>query len=415
MKGPMLFLMLITVIAASVDTRAVPLLGAIIFQSAATTEQLSPTIDSLRSHVKHVFVCQPIGSTREMEGFMSEWSRYTKIPIVVHQGTRNACLRVYASLVPPTVVTVALVEWNMRLHVNGTIPQHDWYVDEKGHDNGYDYAVAPDQMGAVLDWSPFVMRVGARCGYLGRFICVESDVAHRHLLQVDYELDVDKDTRALIEREIISVKKYPPPVLDNVYITRQPLRFPGSRTAPEPPSDQEFAYAWYWMGRECEAQMSTDAARNAYTRRLAVSGEPGDHWYATYRMGDTSTDPLQATHLLLEAYNLQPKRREPLAALMRRYADEEKWTLCQMFGALALAIPFPAGPQTGPHVEIPIYEWMVADEYSLCLARLGHTADAAHLAERLLASPTLSTLPEEHRKRIEENIAVWKPRVGKAK
>jgi hypothetical protein len=169
------------------------------------------------------------------------------------------------------------------------------------------------------------------------------------------------------------------------------------------------------MGKECEAQMSTDAARHAYTMRLAVSGEPGDHWYATYRMGDTSDDPLQAINLLLEAYNLQPKRREPLAALVRRYADQGKYALCQMFGAIALAIPFPAGPETGPHVEIPIYEWMVADEYSVCLARLGHTADAAHLAERLLASPSLSTLSDEHRSRIEENIAVWKPKTGKAK
>jgi hypothetical protein len=393
---------------------AVPKLGALIFQAAADTMQLSPTIDSVKSYVSHVVVCQPVHATREMEGYMSEWSRHTHIPSAVYKGTRNACLRAYSNLVPPTVVSVVLVEWNMRLYVNGSIPMSSWHHEQStGIDNGAEYAVAPDQSGLVLDWTPLVMRVGARCGYLGRFICVDSDVAHRHLMAVDYELDVDKETRQVIERDMISIYKYPPPVLANVFITRQPLK--GKENAmPEPPADPEFAYAWYWMGRECEKTFAEmDAARMAFTRRLDLSDDAGDRWYATYRLGDMAVDPLQSVNLLLEAYNLQPRRREPLAALIRRYADEGKYALCQLFGSIALAIPFPAGPEIGPHIEVPIYEWMVADEYSVCLARLGHLREAADLAQRLLAASAITTMPEEHRQRIEENIAVWKPPVAK--
>ena len=71
------------------------------------------------------------------------------------------------------------------------------------------------------------------------------------------------------------------------------------------------------MGRECEIQMQTDMARNAYARRLESSGDPGDMWYTVYRLGDMAQDPAQSIRLLLEAYELQPRRREPLAALVR--------------------------------------------------------------------------------------------------
>jgi hypothetical protein len=404
----MIRITVVVLVLALCDGSAVPRLGALIFQSRATTQELSPVIESVKDHVRHIVVCQPEQSTREMEGYMSEWSRYTHIPSAVHKGTRNACLRVYTSLAPPTVVTVVLVEWNMRLHVNGSIPMSSWHHDVgTGADNGADYAVAPDQSGLVMDWTPLVMRVTARCGYLGRFICVDSAEAHRHLLLVDYELDVDKETRQVIERDIIPVSKYPPPVLSTVYITRIGKLSRGG--VPEPPADPEFAYAWYWMGRECELQMEGDTARMAFTRRLDLSDDPGDRWYATYRLGDMTTNPVQATYLLLEAYDLQPRRREPLAALMRRYADEGKYGLCQLFGSTALALPFPAGPQTGPHVELPVYEWMVADEYSVCLAHLGHAKEAADLARRLLATSSMTTMPVDQRKRIEENIAIWSP------
>jgi len=396
-----------------------PLLGAIIFQASADTQQLSPTIDSVRlAGVEHVFLCQPAHSTREMEGYMSEWSKHSRIPSTVHKGTRNACLAIYPTSVPPSIVTVVLVEWNMRLHVNGSIPISHWYLNDEAEDTGAEYAVVPDQNGLVLDWTPFVMRVGARCGYLGRFLCVDSDVAHRHMLQVEYELDVDKDTRELIERDMISPRKYPPPILSNVFITRESGKKKPQWSTPEPPADPGFAYAWYWMGRECESHMQPDMARNAYARRLDNSGDPGDLWYTVYRLGDMSVDPSQSIRLLLEAYDLQPRRREPLAALMRRYADEGKYTLCQLFGGLAMAIPFPRGPETGPHVEIPIYEWMVADELSVCMARLGHVKEAASLLDQLLANPRMTTMAPEHRTRMEENLLVWKttttPREKKA-
>lgn len=382
---------------------AVPLFGALVFQAGAEVMQLAPTIDSVRPHVQHVFVCQPEHSNREMEGYMGEWSRHTKIPSMIHKGTRNACLRVYESLAPPSILTVLLVEWNMRFHVNGTIP-HVRHLDEDA-----DYALAPDQSGQVLDWTPLAMNVGARCGYMGRFVCVGTDVAHRHLMQLEYELDVDKDTRELIERDMISIRRYPPPVLVNVLIIRQPPRVASSKAVPmDPPSDFHFGYAWYWMGKECEAQLQGEQARNAYVQRLQSSGDSGDMWYALYRLGDTDPDPAAAVRTLLEAYNMQPRRREPLAALMRRYADEDKYAMCHLFGAAAMTIPFPSGPQAGPHVEIPIYEWMVADELSLCLARLGHPGEAARLVEQLLNGSSLTTLPQEQRTRIQENLLVWK-------
>jgi len=342
---------------------------------------------------------------------MDEWSRQNRIPSVVHKATRNGCLRVYSTLIPATIISVVLLEPNMRIHVNGSIPIAHWNVDSFGEDLGADYAVVPDQSGLVLDWTPFIMQVGARCAYLGRFVCVDNDVAHRHLLQLDYELDVDQETRELIERDVICSRKYPPPVLQNVYITRDlsAAKKKKKHHAPlEPPSDPRFAYVWYWMGRELESQGNTEAARKAYLRRLENAGDPGDLWYTVYRMGDTSPEPSQATSLLLEAYNLQPRRREPLAALARRYADDSKYSLCMLFGLAALSLPFPTGPETGPHVETPIYEWMVADELTICLARLGRVKEAADLADKILSAVGLTTLSDEHRARIAENHLVWK-------
>lgn len=408
----LLFIVCLCVTGAS----ATALLGAIVFQGAADTQDLLATVNSARNAgAQHIFVCQPSRSTREAEGAMSEWSRYTHVPSLVHQATRNGCLRVYGTLVPATIVSFLLVERNMRIRVNGSIPVTHWQ-DAPGHGNYLEdnYAVVPDQSGLVLDWTPFIMRMGARCAYLGRFVCLYDDVTHRHLLQLDYELDVEEATRELIERDIVSPQRYPPPVLFNVFVTRHlpPPDKVKEQPEPEPPSDPHFAYAWYWMGRELEAQMNTEAARKAYVRRLENSGDPGELWYSIYRLGDTAPDPGQSIPLLLEAYNLQSQRREPLAALMRRYADEGKYAVCLLFGAAALTIPFPRGPDTGPHIEVPLYEWMVADELSICLARSGRVKEAAALAEKLLSIAELTTLDDKHRGRIMENLLVWKTKAG---
>jgi tetratricopeptide (TPR) repeat protein len=222
---------------------------------------------------------------------------------------------------------------------------------------------------------------------------------------------VDAADRELIE-DAMGEQRYPGVRLHNVTIRRVPPSGPAEAdTALLPPSDPGFGYAWYWLGRALEHRACStcnSVARDAFAKRFELGGgDRGDLWYASYRLGALAVQLEEAVPILLDAYNRDPGRREPLALLARRYREADKPELCVLFALAALSIPFPGGigPAAGPHLELHVYEWSVADDAALCLTALGQHERAAALYGQILAHPAHVTLSADQRARMEKNLA----------
>jgi len=384
-------------------------IGVLLMQEQASTEQMKPVLSTLSGIAAHVALCQ-MAYNEETALHMEDWSKRYGIRHIVYEGERNLCLASYrqSGLVPQR--RILLLEWNMHLEISGP-PSAIW--QQLDVDNGL-YGVAPDVNGLLLDWTPILLRVEAKCGFLGRLICVDNSYAHNKLLRVRFELDEDRESRELIEDAMVREGK--PLLLKNITITRKPPQGPSAMTADAhlaPPADTQFAHGWYWLGRALEDRgngSNTAAVQQVFSKRFElpspVPAERGEIWYAGYRIGALARPVEEAVPLLLDSYNRDPRRREPLAVLTRKYREADKYTLCRLFGLAALSVPCPIalGPDAGPHIELHVYEWTVVDDTVFCLSKLGEYDKAAKLLGQLLAYDKHATLPTDHRLRLEANL-----------
>jgi len=365
--------------------------GALVFQSTGTKEHITALLGPLQNaYVRHVALCQTLPDADTIK-YLEKWSRAQQIPILVIEGSRNVCLARYreSGLAPNGLML--LVEWNMQVHV-----QSKW-AWKLGADELY--GVAADQNGVIFDWTPLLLRIEAHCGYLGRFICVDNSYAHSLLLRTRFELDIEAWDRDLIEGALDLASGRA--ILANASVTRHPPWLPGDDEQPVmPPTDPEFAYAWTWTGRTYEALEMWDKAFEAYDHA-------GGEWYALYRAGAVllanGSLIAEASPYLLEAYNTEPRRREPLVVLARAYRRAKKFVLCRLYGMAALAVPFPFAPDAGPHIEVHVYEWVTVDETALCLMELREYHKAVSLLDHVLENKKYSTLPTPERERLQQN------------
>lgn len=386
--------------------------GALVFQPQhVTTQQLQPLLGTLDAVAGHVALCQFVYN-EETAQYLNKWAKQSGVAATVYEGHRNACLKSYRASGLATGDRFMLLEWNMRLEIPGVASRVWSQLPATAGHVGIGYAM--DMNGAVLDWTPLLVRTDALCGYLGRLLCVDNSGAMAQLLRVQFELDVDADTREGIEDSMIAwtTAETTPVVLKNITIRRIPAQAPGDgipQSAWLPPADPKFGHAWHWLARVLDNAPCAECpkmAMDAYTRRFELEEQGGEKWYAAYRLGALAPELTDATNWLLDAYQREPRRREPLAALARRYRQDAKPLLCVLFGMAALAIPFPGNhwPAAGPHLEMHLYEWSLADDVSLCMDALGQHARAASLLGQVLSHPEFLTLPPTERTRLEANL-----------
>jgi hypothetical protein len=100
----------------------------------------------------------------------------------------------------------------------------------------------------------------------------------------------------------------------------------------------------------------------------------------------------------LRAWEFRPTRAEPLYALARRYANENRHRLGYLFAVRAAAIPPPDNDVTVPHPDI--YTWRAAEVQAICAFSIGQQVEAFTLRRRLLARPDI---PDDDRQRIARN------------
>jgi hypothetical protein len=145
-------------------------------------------------------------------------------------------------------------------------------------------------------------------------------------------------------------------------------------------------------------------ARKWFARRLAMdSGEPTEEVYwAMLRLGhsmeklDEPWPDVQDAYL--RAWEFRPTRAEPLYALARRYANENRHRLGYLFAVRAAEIPPPDNDITVPHPDI--YTWRSAEVQAICAFCIGKQTEAFMLRRCMLARPDI---PDGDRQRIARN------------
>ncbi|MGB6764743.1 MAG: hypothetical protein WBE66_20120 [Mycobacterium sp.] len=138
----------------------------------------------------------------------------------------------------------------------------------------------------------------------------------------------------------------------------------------------DFANARKWFARRLEMD-SLASTEEVYWAMLRVA-------HSMEMLGEPWPDVQDA---YLRAWEFRPTRAEPLYALARRYANENRHRLGYLFAERAAEIPPPEDDMIVPHPDI--YTWRAAEVKAICANYIGKQAEAFTLCRRLLARPDI--------------------------
>ncbi len=148
----------------------------------------------------------------------------------------------------------------------------------------------------------------------------------------------------------------------------------------------------------------------AYERRVALGGWEEEVWYSLLqvallreRLGDDDEAVLTA---YLAAFERRPGRAETLVELARHLRERERHHLAHVFATRAVQL---APTDDILFVSPDCYGWRARDELAVANYWVGRYDESAALARGLLADPAL---PDEHRSRIEQNLAFAQDRLA---
>jgi hypothetical protein len=150
---------------------------------------------------------------------------------------------------------------------------------------------------------------------------------------------------------------------------------------------RDFANARKWFARRLEMD-SGESTEEVFWAMLRLG-------HSMEKLGEPWPDVQDA---YLRAWEFRPTRAEPLYALARRYANENRHRLGYLFAVRAAAIPPPDNDITVPHPDI--YTWRSAEVQAICAFYIGKQTEAFMLRRCLLARPDI---PDGDRQRIARN------------
>jgi tetratricopeptide (TPR) repeat protein len=149
----------------------------------------------------------------------------------------------------------------------------------------------------------------------------------------------------------------------------------------------DFANARKWFARRLEMD-SLESTEEVYWAMLRVA-------HSMEMLSEPWPDVQDA---YLRAWEFRPTRAEPLYALARRYANENRHRLGYLFAVRAAEIPPPENDMIVPHPDI--YTWRAAEVKAICANYIGKQAEAFMQCRRLLAR---ADIPDGDRPRMAGN------------
>ena len=135
------------------------------------------------------------------------------------------------------------------------------------------------------------------------------------------------------------------------------------------------------------------AAIDRYTKRVAMGGWAEEVWYSLCRIAvlkqQLNAGWPEVMSAYLAAYNVHPKRAEPLFHIGYFYQVQKQYALAHLFFEQAMAIPFPRTDLL--YVEQQVYDFLLPIEYAVACFYVGRHREAIETANRLLQNRTLTS------------------------
>jgi ADP-heptose:LPS heptosyltransferase len=157
----------------------------------------------------------------------------------------------------------------------------------------------------------------------------------------------------------------------------------------------------FYLAQSYRDSSQLEAALATYDRRAAMGGWDEEVWYSHYSAAllasQLNRDPGEVTRRFLAAYQLRPKRAEPLCQLAVFHRAQSQCQVARLFAQEAMKLP---QPDDLLFIDHACYAWRAADEFAIASYWTGDYEDCRRVCEELLAS---GKLPEWEVKRVQEN------------
>ena len=157
------------------------------------------------------------------------------------------------------------------------------------------------------------------------------------------------------------------------------------------------ARTWFYLGRTYECLRDWPQAIAAFRERVRLGGWLEEQFFAQYSVGlcEEASGCCNPTVAYLSAHAMRPHRAEPLYRLARYCYNTHQWASGYLFGAAALAIPYPAKDRL--FIDTCAYGASVADVTAICAYRAGRISDAIRWG-------TEAVRRDSHNSRLRKNL-----------
>ena len=158
----------------------------------------------------------------------------------------------------------------------------------------------------------------------------------------------------------------------------------------------------FYLARSYEHIGQYEQAINYYLQRIEGAGWEEEVYYSYYsitcckiKLRDSF---VEIAEFAFKAFEYRPTRLESLYELIVYCRKNEMFQTGYLIGKNLLDLTPPKEDKLFIH--IPIYEWMLRDEVSICVYHTGNYQESLNMCNELLKLPQV---PEKHKTRIKKN------------
>lgn len=160
--------------------------------------------------------------------------------------------------------------------------------------------------------------------------------------------------------------------------------------------------SWFYLAQSYYDAKEFEEAYEAYLRRTQMGGWEEEVFYSKYKMGCClillDKPYSEIVTQLLDAYEYRPTRIEPLYELIKYCREHKKYHQGYLFGKVAMEI---SRPKDLLFIHNNLYDYCLADQYSLCAYYSGHYQVSKDVTLKILKE---KKYPPEHEERYKTNL-----------
>lgn len=175
------------------------------------------------------------------------------------------------------------------------------------------------------------------------------------------------------------------------------------------------ARSQFYLGQSYKHAGRLADAYEAYRKRVTMEGWAEETFLAQLELGRVAVSLEMPEEVVLRdylaAYDLRPRRAEPLHDLARYFRQRQAYGRAYVFAKVGVDTP---RPNDSLFVHHDVYEWRLLDELGVSAYWVGRYAESHDACAELLRRVERGlALPDEDVQRIRKNLAFARAKVGR--